>query len=299
MFRSIGAVRKCVSMAWNPASISPNCVGPDGDHQRQPDRRVVRVAAADPVPEPEHVVGVDAERRPPRRGWSTRRRSGGPPLPRRPARRASTPWPCAALVMVSRVVKVLETTTNRVSAGIEVAGRLPEVGAVDVRDEAHARASRSLWFSQRLVGHGRAEVAAPDADVDDVADAAGRCGRSRRPSGSASAKRPIRSSTSCTSGTTSTPSTSMTGARGRAQGDVQHGALLGHVDLLAGEHGVAQRLDAGPPGQRRQQAQRLGRDPVLRVVEVEVADLEGHRRGPDRGRRRRACAGGPRRTRSA
>ena len=36
-------------------------VGADGDHQRQPDRRVDRVAAADPFPEPEHVVRVDAE----------------------------------------------------------------------------------------------------------------------------------------------------------------------------------------------------------------------------------------------
>ena len=28
MFASIGAVRKCVSMAWNPASISPKCSAP-------------------------------------------------------------------------------------------------------------------------------------------------------------------------------------------------------------------------------------------------------------------------------
>ena len=35
----------------------------DRDHRRQADRRVHRVAAADPVPEPEHVGRVDAELR--------------------------------------------------------------------------------------------------------------------------------------------------------------------------------------------------------------------------------------------
>ena len=33
----------------------------DTDHRRQPDRRVHRIAPADPVPEAEHVGGVDAE----------------------------------------------------------------------------------------------------------------------------------------------------------------------------------------------------------------------------------------------
>ena len=36
-------------------------LGPDRHHRREPDRRVHRVAPADPVPEAEHVGGVDAE----------------------------------------------------------------------------------------------------------------------------------------------------------------------------------------------------------------------------------------------
>ncbi len=36
-------------------------VGSDREHQREPDGGVVAVATADPVPEAEHVVGVDAE----------------------------------------------------------------------------------------------------------------------------------------------------------------------------------------------------------------------------------------------
>ena len=63
----------------------------------------------------------------------------------------------------------------------------------------------------------------------------------------------------------------------RPEGDVQDRTVLGDVDLLAGEHRVAQRLDVGAPGQLAEQVDRLGRQPVLRVVEVEVARLEAHR----------------------
>ena len=38
-------------------------VGADEEHDRESDRRPERVPSADPVPELEHVVGVDAERR--------------------------------------------------------------------------------------------------------------------------------------------------------------------------------------------------------------------------------------------
>ena len=37
-------------------------VGTDCDHEGQPDGGVHRVAPADPIPEAEHVVGVDPER---------------------------------------------------------------------------------------------------------------------------------------------------------------------------------------------------------------------------------------------
>ena len=49
-----------------------------------------------------------------------------------------------ALVIVSSVVKVFEETTNSVSLGVEVAGRLGEVGAVDVGDEAEGHARGAL-----------------------------------------------------------------------------------------------------------------------------------------------------------
>ena len=51
----------------------------------------------------------------------------------------------------------------------EVAGRLDEVGRVDVRDEAEREVAPRV-VAQRLVCHHRAEVGAADADVHDVAD---------------------------------------------------------------------------------------------------------------------------------
>ena len=38
------------------------------------------------------------------------------------------------------------------------------------------------------------------------------------------------------------------GVPGQAQRRVQHGPVLGGVDVLAGEHRVAARLEAGRPG---------------------------------------------------
>ena len=61
---------------------------------------------------------------------------------------------------------------------------------------------------------------------------------SHAPERTRSAKAAIRSSTACTSGTTSWPSTTIVLALGRPQRDVQHGPVLGDVDVLAAEHGV-------------------------------------------------------------
>jgi hypothetical protein len=33
----------------------------DGNHQREANRRIVRIATADPVPEAEHIIGVDTK----------------------------------------------------------------------------------------------------------------------------------------------------------------------------------------------------------------------------------------------
>ena len=58
-----------------------------------------------------------------------------------------------------------------------------------------------------------------------------------------------------------------------AEGDVKDRPVLGDVDVLAGEHGVAAPGDAGPLGEAEKEAERLVGDSVLGVVEDEVAGL--------------------------
>src|SRR5262249_27490611 len=60
----------------------------------------------------------------------------------------------------------------------------------------------------------------------------------------------------------------------RAQGDVEGGAPLRDVDLLAAEHRVDPRSEAGLVRQPQQQPQRLVGDAVLRVVEMEVDGVD-------------------------
>ena len=193
--RSNGAVRKCSSIAWKPASISRKRVGPDRDHQRQADRRVERVAPADPVPELEHVGGVDAERRRPRSALvetatkclATRRLVAA--APRRSQSRAE-----CALVSVSSVRERLRADDEQRLGRVELA-RSPRRGRCRRRWRRSARQVALGVVAQRLVRHHRPEVRAADADVDDVADRACRCGpssrrtrtrsRERRPSGRA------------------------------------------------------------------------------------------------------------------
>ena len=60
---------------------------------------------------------------------------------------------------------------------------------------------------------------------------------------------------------------------GRAQRGVQHGAILGDVDLVAAEHRVDALTQARPAGQLEEQTHGLVGDAVLRVVEVETLTL--------------------------
>ena len=88
-----------------------------------------------------------------------------------------------------------------------------------------------------------------------------------------SAKSAMRSSTSCTCGTTSSPSTTIDAPLGARKRHVQHGAILGEVDLVAAEHGVDAVAQSGCFGKLHEQVERLVGDAVFRVVEVEAHGL--------------------------
>ena len=108
-----------------------------------------------------------------------------------------------------------------------------------------------------------------------------------------SAKSPILSSTAWTSGTTFSPSTTIDAPARRAQRDVQHRAVLGDVDLLAGEHRVdLSRAGSNSSASFEQQLQRLVGDAVLRIVEVDARPPSAVSRSPRSGvfaKRSRRC----------
>ena len=168
--RSNGAVRKCSSIAWKPASIARKCSGPIGDHRRQPDRRVHRVPAADPVPESEHVARCRCRRPPPASALvdtATKCRL----MARSSPSASSAHWRAVrALVIVSSVVKVFDETMNSVSAGSR--SRVASAKSVpSTFDTKRKRQVARAVVLQRLVGHDRTEIGAADPDVDDGAHA--------------------------------------------------------------------------------------------------------------------------------
>ena len=91
-----------------------------------------------------------------------------------------------------------------------------------------------------------------------------------------SAKAAILSSTACTSRHDVLAVDHDRGPFRGAQGHVQHGAVLGDVDLLAAEHGVDPRAQTALVGQLQQQLERLVGDAVLRVIEIDARGLGGH-----------------------
>ena len=155
---------------------------------------------------------------------------------------------------------------------IEIAHRLGEVGAVDVRDEPEGEAALAV-VPERLVGHDRAQVGTADADVDDVAD---RLACMAFPGAAAHAIREVGHAVEhrvdlghhvhavdydrC--------------AARRAQRDVEDGAVLRDVDLLAGEHGVDAGAQAGCLGEPNEQRQCVVGDPVLRIVQIDARGFE-------------------------
>ena len=171
-------VRKCSSIAWKPARKSANRSGPMATTSDGADRGVDRVAAADPVPEPERVGRVDAEvghlvegRRDRHEvlGHGRRRLASASIAP--DARRASSSQALQsrALVSVSSVPKVLLDDDEQRGLGLQVGQRGGRVGRVDVGDEPALQLGVPVG-GEGLVGHHRAEVGAADPDVHDRPD---------------------------------------------------------------------------------------------------------------------------------
>ena len=116
--------------------------------------------------------------------------------------------------------------------GVEVARRLGEVGAIDVRDEAEGQVALAVMRSASYAITGpRSEPPIPI--LIDVADRACRYGPVHAPLRTRFEKCAIRSSTACTCRHDVLAVDEDRRVARRAQRDVQHGALFGDVDFLA------------------------------------------------------------------
>jgi hypothetical protein len=158
--------------------------------------------------------------------------------------------------------------------GVQVMRGRVQVHRVDVGNEATGQARLGV-VGQRQRGHGGAEVRAADPDVDDRGDPL-----ARRP-GPLAVPDAVGEVTHLAQDALHVAddvlAVDVQGTAGRhAQRHVQDGAILGRVDVLTGEHGVAVLLHLGDASQVEEQAQRLVRRPLLRVVDDEVGPPGRH-----------------------
>ncbi len=246
-----------------PVQELTEAFGSDGDHQRQPDGGVDRVAPADPVPESEHVRGVDAELGDPLGVGRHRHEVVGD---RRLAEcvdqpRASGPGVGERLDRAER----LRGHHEQCRGGIGVGEHGRDVGAVDVGHERTADAFVAVRL-ERPVRHRRSQVGAADPDVDHMGDPV----VGAHPVGEGAHRVEylvhVGDDVRAVDGDHGAPRC--------PQGDVHHRPVLGDVDVLAGEHRVASGLDAATLGERDETGQHHVVDAMLGVVDAQVADLD-------------------------
>ena len=242
----------------------------DSDHDRQADGAPQRIAAADPIPKTEDTVGCDAEFR----DLVERGRDGGEMLSRGGlAERGLDPFP--------RGFGVGHGLDGGESLGgddeerglrIKPLQRVVDMRAVDIGDVVGTRAVMPWRKRQRR--HGRTEVRAADADVDDVADLpAGRANRLAGPHSVGEGGHGVEHVMHLGDDVLAVEQ-QLRAAR-CAQGGVEHRPVLGEVDPFAGKHGVAALLQACGEGEFRQEAHRLLVDGAFRPVEQQAVVFDG------------------------
>ena len=181
------------------------------------------------------------------------------------------------------VVNVFDDTTNSVSAGSRSASA-PAMSAPSTLDTKRAVISGWRYAAQRPVGHRRTEVGAADADVDDGADAPPGRARPRAVAdllgeGAGAVEHVV------DLGHDVATVDLDDGVRRGPQRDVQHGAALGDVDRLTGEHRVTTCRDPGRVGDGEQRGHHGVVDALLGVVDAQVADVQHVALGAARVRR--------------
>ena len=123
------------------------------------------------------------------------------------------------------------------------------------------------------------EVAAADADVDDARDGpAGVALPLARPNAPGEVAHLVQDSVHARNDV-DTVDDDVFGQRG-PQRDVKHRPVLGHVDLVAPEHGIDALGQTRPMGQRDQQRQGFRGDAILGEVDAEIFGFDRESVGP-------------------
>ena len=249
-------------------------IGPDGHHEREADGGVERVAAAHPVPEAEHVGRIDAELG--HRfsvGGDGHEVTGHGFVPA--SQPVEQPLPCGRGVgQRLQGGERLRADDEQGLGRIQVV-RLPvQVDRVDVGHEPAFDVRRGV-VEHRLVGHGRTQVGAPDADVDHGGDPlAGVALPVAGADGGGHLAHPVEHLVHVGHHVAAVDFEALRPRH--PQGHMEHRPVLGGVDVPAGEHGVPALLDAGRAGHVHQRGQRLVIHPLFGEVEIEVAGRHRH-----------------------
>ncbi|CCK16170.1 hypothetical protein BN136_2180 [Cronobacter universalis NCTC 9529] len=233
-----------------------------GQNDRETNRRPEGVTAADPVPELKHVRGIDAE-------IADRFRVGGE---RREVLRhmlfvtGGFQEPVARAVGVGHGFLSGEGFGRHQEQGafrVHLFQHFGDVGAIDVGDKVHVEVI--FVRAQGFGHHERAEVRAADTDVHHVSDRlAGIAFPFAGDNGFGEFFHLLQHGVHFRHHIFAVHQDRRIAAV--AQRDVQHGAVFGAVDLLAGEHGFNGARQIGLFCQIQQFAERFFRDAVFRVV---------------------------------
>ena len=150
--------------------------------------------------------------------------------------------------------------------------RVAEVGAVDIGDEMAAQARLRIG-RERARAHRRAEVRAADPDVHDVGEGlALRAANRARTDGLREFRDPFALGPHRRHDVMAFRHHRRIGEV--AQRHMQRGAVLGNVDDLAREQRGAALLELRRPREIDEQAHRLARHPMLRIVEQQVVERD-------------------------
>ena len=244
----------------------------EGDHVGEADGGIHRIAAPYPIPEAEHVGGVDAELgdllgicgngdEVLSDGGFVTTQTGERPLAGR-----------GGIGHGLQRGKCFRGNDKERLGGVEVVCGLGEVGAVHIGDEAESERAVGV-VAQGLVGHHGTEIRAADADIDDVFDAL--AGMALPLAGADAIGKFGHAVENGMNLWNNINAIDFDRCRARgAEGGMEHGAVLGDVDLVTTEHGVNLAAQTGCVREIDEASDCLAGDEVFRIIQEKPGGFE-------------------------